>query len=89
MNCVFLLCYPTTFILPNGFKGAGDARFTVISTLIGMVVFRLLLGYFIGVTLGFGVIGVWCAVIADWFARSAIYVVRLRGTRWQRAVSSN
>lgn len=85
MNCVFLLCYPTTFILPYGLKGAGDARFTVVSTLVGMVIFRLMLGYFIGVTLGFGVIGVWSAMIADWLARSTIYVFRLRGTRWQRA----
>ena len=85
MNCVFLLCYPTTFILPLGLKGAGDARFTVVSTLIGMCVFRLALGYYLGVTLGFGVVGVWWAVIADWFARSTLYVFRLRGERWQHA----
>ncbi|WP_263406589.1 hypothetical protein [Candidatus Dactylopiibacterium carminicum] len=38
-----------------------------------------------GVTLGFGVVGVWCGIIADWFVRSALYVHRLYGTRWQRA----
>jgi putative MATE family efflux protein len=85
MNCALLLCYPTTFILPHGLQGAGDVRFTVVSTLIGMGIFRLLLGYYVGVTLGLGVIGVWLAIIADWIARSALYVFRLRGTHWQHA----
>ncbi|MBS1209746.1 MAG: efflux family protein [Proteobacteria bacterium] len=88
MNCVFLICYPTTFVLPNGLKGSGDARFTVLTTLTGMLLFRLMLGYFLGVTLGYGVVGVWCGVIADWFVRSALYVIRLRGTRWQRQALS-
>lgn len=82
MNCFFLLCYPTTFILPYGFKGAGDARYTVWTTFIGMLVFRLLLGYVLGIGLGFGIVGVWCGVIADWFVRSAMYVIRLRGDKW-------
>lgn len=82
MNCFFLLCYPTTFILPYGFKGAGDARYTVWTTFIGMLVFRLLLGYVLGISLGFGIVGVWCGVIADWFVRSAMYVARLRGNTW-------
>lgn len=88
MNCCFLFFYPTTFILPFGFKGAGDARYTVWTTFVGMVVFRLLLGYVLGVTLGFGIVGVWCGVIADWCIRSAMYLVRLRGNQWQgRGVS--
>ncbi|MCY7388912.1 MAG: MATE family efflux transporter [Burkholderiales bacterium] len=84
MNCLFLVCYPTTFILPNGFRGAGDARFTVLTTFTGMLIFRLVLGYVLGVTLQFGIVGVWCGVIADWFVRSLMYIVRLRGTKWQR-----
>ncbi len=85
MNCAFLICYPTTFVLPNGLKGAGDATYTLATTVIGMLLFRLLLGYLLGVTLGFGVVGVWCGIIADWLVRSALYLHRLRGTRWQRA----
>lgn len=85
MNCVFLICYPTTFVLPYGLKGAGDASYTLVTTLIDMLLFRLLLGYLLGVTLGFGVVGVWSGVIADWFVRSALYLHRLHGTRGQRA----
>lgn len=85
LNCVFLICYPTTFVLPNALKGAGDARFTLLTTLVGMAAFRLLLGWVFGVSLGFGVVGVWCGMIVDWIARSALYVARLRGGAWQRA----
>jgi len=88
MNCAFLICYPTTFILPYGLMGVGDVRYTLFTTVMGMVVFRLMLGYYLGVTLGFGVVGVWCGVIVDWFVRSSLYLVRLRGDRWQRSLPS-
>lgn len=87
MNCAFLVCYPTTFILPFGLKGAGDVKYTLFTTLTGMALFRLLLGYYLGVVLGFGVVGVWCGVIVDWVVRSLLYLSRLHGTRWQRPLA--
>lgn len=83
INCAFLVCYPTTFILPYGLKGAGDVKYTLFTTLTGMVLFRLLLGYLLGVVLDYGVVGVWCGVIVDWFVRSGLYLSRLRGPLWQ------
>lgn len=83
LNCLFLSCYPTTFVLPFGLKGAGDVRYTLVTTVVGMCVFRLALGYILGVLLGFGIVGVWCGIIVDWFARSILYVIRLRGDRWR------
>ncbi|MDB5814293.1 MAG: putative multidrug resistance protein [Rhodocyclales bacterium] len=83
LNCIFLFCYPTTFILPNGLKGAGDARYTMLTTLIGMVVFRIVLGYLLGIVLGYGVVGVWLGIIVDWVARSVLYLLRLRGGKWK------
>ncbi len=83
LNCIFLFCYPTTFILPNGLKGAGDARYTMLTTLIGMVVFRIVLGYLLGVVLGYGVVGVWLGIIIDWIVRSALYMRRLKDGKWK------
>ena len=31
-----------------------------------------------------GVVGVWLAMICDWFVRSAFFAVRFRGDRWTR-----
>jgi putative MATE family efflux protein len=83
LNCAFLVLYPTTFVLPYGFKGAGDARYTVMTTLIGMFVFRICLAYLFGIVLGWGVVGVWFGIVADWFVRSALYLHRLISGGWK------
>jgi Na+-driven multidrug efflux pump len=83
LNCAFLVLYPTTFVLPYGFKGAGDARFTVKTTLIGMVFFRICLAYLFGIVFGWGVIGVWFGIVADWFVRSGLYLHRLISGGWK------
>ncbi|MBK1683475.1 MATE family efflux transporter [Rhodoferax fermentans] len=83
LNCLFLIAYPTTFVLPNGLKGAGDARYAMFTTLIGLCLFRLCLGYAFGVLLGWGVVGVWLGMFTDWLVRSGLYLARLAGGRWK------
>lgn len=82
-NCLFVAFYSTTFVLPAGLKGAGDARFTMISTIIGMWVFRIFLGYFLGVVMRMGPLGIWFGMFIDWFVRSGIYVWRLKNGHWK------
>ncbi|MDQ7988735.1 MAG: MATE family efflux transporter [Candidatus Dactylopiibacterium sp.] len=83
LNCAMLVVFPTTFILPNGLRGAGDAKFAMLTTLIGMVAFRILLGYVFGVVFGWGIVGVWLGMYTDWLLRSALYLWRLRSGRWR------
>ncbi|MDO6386769.1 MATE family efflux transporter [Uliginosibacterium sp. 31-12] len=83
LNCAFLIAFPTTFILPNGLRGAGDARFAMITTIIGMLLFRILLGYVFGLLLGWGIVGVWLGMFTDWLLRSALYLWRLGSGRWR------
>lgn len=82
LNCAFLIVYPTTFILPNGLRGAGDAKFAMGTTVIGMVVFRIGLGHVFGVNMGLGIVGVWLGMFTDWLLRSALYWWRLHSGRW-------
>ena len=82
-NCAFLVVFPTTFILPNGLRGAGDARFAMLTTILGMLMFRILLGYVFGVLLGWGILGVWLGMFTDWLLRSALYWWRLTSGRWR------
>lgn len=83
LNCAFLVVFPSTFILPNGLRGAGDARFTMLTTILGMLFFRILLGYVLGVELGWGILGVWLGMYTDWMLRSALYLWRLLSGRWR------
>ncbi|MEN3110867.1 MATE family efflux transporter [Uliginosibacterium paludis] len=83
LNCAFLVVFPTTFILPNGLRGAGDAKFALLTTIIGMLLFRIGLGHVFGLMLGWGITGVWLGMFTDWLLRSALYVWRLRSGSWR------
>lgn len=80
-----ILLYPTSFPLPNTLRAAGDARYTMLVTMLSMWLFRVGLGVVLGRTLGFGVLGVYAAHMVDWVVRSLCFTLRYRGTRWQHA----
>jgi putative MATE family efflux protein len=76
------LFWSVSFVLPAGLKGAGDVKYTMITSIIGMWLFRVLLGYLLGIQLGMGVAGVYLGMCADWAVRGVLYYIRVRGSRW-------
>ncbi|SFC55702.1 MATE family efflux transporter [Clostridium uliginosum] len=81
-NSIALLIWPISFILSAGLKGAGDTRYTMLTAFIGMWIFRIFTGYILGVVFGFGVLGVWIGMYADWAIRGTMYCFRLKGEKW-------
>lgn len=73
-----------SFILPSALRAAGDSKFTSIAALLTMWLFRVILGYILGITLQFGVLGVWIAMIGEWTIRGIIFYMRYRGDKWYR-----
>jgi len=71
-----------SFILPAGLRAAGDARFTSIASMLSMWLFRIVLGYLLGITLGLGIIGVWLAMNCEWGVRGVLFLRRFRGDKW-------
>lgn len=71
-----------SFVLPAALRAAGDSRFTSVTSLISMWLFRIIFGYILGITLGFGLMGVWIAMVAEWGIRGAIFGWRFRGEKW-------
>ncbi|MNP49896.1 MATE family multidrug exporter [compost metagenome] len=71
-----------SFILPSALRAAGDSSFTSISSLLTMWLFRVILGYFLGITLNFDIMGVWVAMVAEWGIRGMIFTWRFRGDKW-------
>lgn len=74
------------FVLPAGLKGAGDAKYTMITSIVGMWVFRITLGYVLGIPLGVGIIGVWIGMYIDWLVRGILYIVRFKRGAWKNIV---
>lgn len=83
------LCSPLwsiAFVLPAGLKGAGDAKYTMVTSIIGMWLFRIATGYILGIPLGLGVIGIWLGMYIDWVVRGILYVLRFKGGKWKELV---
>jgi len=85
---VFLLAvfftHFTAFPLPNGLKGAGDVRYTTVVSLVSMFAVRVALGYYLGIVLGMGVLGIWLGMIADWAVRAVLFTIRFLRGKWMR-----
>lgn len=71
-----------SFILPSALRAAGDSKFTSITSMMTMWLFRVVLGYILGIVLGFGILGVWIAMNCEWGVRGAIFLWRFRGKKW-------
>lgn len=78
------LFWSTSFIVPAGFRGAGDVRFSMAVSMASMWILRVTLGYVLALPLGLGVLGVWIGMFVDWIARSALFALRLRSGAWYR-----
>ena len=81
-NSIALLFWASSFVVSAGLKGAGDTRYTMLTAFIGMWIFRICLGYVLGIVLKVGILGIWIAMYTDWFVRGTMYLIRLRGTKW-------
>ncbi len=78
------LFWTFSFLLPSALRAAGDSKYTSITALITMWVVRVVLGYVLGVTLGFGIVGVWAAMIVEWGVRGLLFVWRFKGDKWYK-----
>lgn len=71
-----------SFITPSALRAAGDSKFTSIVSMLSMWLFRVVLGYILGVVLPFGIVGVWVAMDCEWGVRGVIFLLRFRGKKW-------
>lgn len=76
------------FVIAGGiFRGAGDVRFSLLVSIIGMWGLRIGFVYLATRPLQMGVVGVWIAIAIDCFIRMVLCIWRLKSGRWKKAVS--
>ncbi len=73
-NGFAIFLWTPAFVLPNGMKAIGDAKYVMIVSVTSMFLFRVVLSYI----LGMGAIGVWSAMIVDWVCRVICFTIRWR-----------
>ncbi len=70
-------------VIVNALRAAGDARFPMFIGLIFMWGLALPLGYFLGVKMGMGILGVWISFLCDEWLRGIINFWRWRSRKWE------
>ena len=82
-GCSAILVWPIAFNLPAVFRAPGDVRYSMITSIVSMWIFRIAFSYILGKYMGIGVFGVWIAMIIDWCFRAILFVYRYFSGKWQ------
>lgn len=83
-NCLAMLLWPASFVLPNMLRACNDVRYTMTIAIFSMVTFRIGLSLVFGVSMEMGAVGVWIAMVVDWVFRVICFGGRyFRGT-WRK-----
>ena len=79
-----ILLWPVGFVLPNALRAANDVRFTMVTSIVSMLAWRMVLSWVLCVQLGWGALGVWYAMIVDWICRSVCFIARFASGAWKK-----
>jgi putative MATE family efflux protein len=76
--------FAMALVIRQGLKGCGDARGTLRITLFSTILVRVPLAYLCGVTLGWGLAGIWVGLCVELGVRGLLFLARFIGGRWER-----
>ncbi len=76
------LVWTMAFVPGYGLRAAGDVKFSMITSCCTMWACRFCLCIFLIRVLGFGPMGVWIGMFADWTVRGIIFTWRFHSRRW-------
>ena len=76
------LVWIMAFIPGYGLRAAGDVKFSMIVSCCTMWACRFCLCVFLIRVMGFGPMGVWIGMFADWTVRSIIFIWRFHSRKW-------
>ena len=71
-----------SFTLSNALRSGGDAKFTMLVSIVSMWTFRVVLSYFFVLQLHMGLTGVWFGMFIDWICRCLCFVIRFLRGKW-------
>jgi Na+-driven multidrug efflux pump len=96
-SIVAALIYPLGFLFPAIFRAAGDVKTPLYVSTLSMWLVRIAFAYVLALDsisffglfsfngLGWGMWGVWVAMLLDWAVRAAIYLIRFLSNGWMKA----
>lgn len=81
VTVLFQICQ---VIFTGSLRGAGDVVYTMITAALSVTLVRSLVSYVCCYSIGWGIYGIWCGVVADQFCRLILSGMRFKGGKWMR-----
>ena len=81
---LMILIWPSGYMLPIVFRGAGDAKFPMIVSILSMVFCRIVLSYVFAIGFHMGMFGTWVAMFVDWVVKTIIYEWHYKKDKWTK-----
>lgn len=72
-----------TMVISSALQGAGDTKFPMYSTFIGIWGIRVVFGYLFAIIFKLGLIGIWLAYSLDIVVRGIILLLRFLNDKWK------
>ena len=90
-NIIIALRILALFVAPQiiqiavcgGLRGGGDTKWPLISTMIGVLGMRMVIGYFLIIVFEMGIAGAWLCWLMDQTSRMVIILIRYRRGKWK------
>ena len=70
-------------VLVRGMQAAGDIKFPIFIGILSMWIIATFLAYIFGIGLGWGIAGVWIAMMLDECIRAVIFYIRWKKGTWR------
>jgi putative MATE family efflux protein len=81
---LMILIWPSGYMLPIVFRGAGDAKFPMIISILSMIFCRIALSYVFAIGLNMGMLGTWAAMFVDWIVKTVVYEIHYKSNKRTR-----
>ncbi|MBQ8232917.1 MAG: hypothetical protein IJZ34_13480 [Lachnospiraceae bacterium] len=69
-------------VFSGSLRGAGDVRFTTVTSIISVAIIRPSVSYIAAYALGLGITGIWIGILADLSVRLVLSAGRFKSGRW-------
>ena len=73
-------------VVRQALKGVGDTTWTMIITSVSSWGVRLPAAWFLGVYLGYGLVGIWYALCGEMIIRGALFYLRFQYGKWAKQI---
>ncbi|MCR5272620.1 MAG: MATE family efflux transporter [Lachnospiraceae bacterium] len=73
-------------VFTGSLRGAGDVVYTTITSTISVTFVRTIVSYVCCFAFGWGMVGIWCGVLADQFCRFTLNSIRYRSGKWMKII---